>query len=235
MTATPVTTDNVQAFALAHLNAAWADLSATHRHNASWCAWKRVPWRSWNPLKHTQQHCVGGGRFEGRRMGKHTAATADAGTDYGSAHTDALCSKLAENSSFDGILAAQTPTIGDSVKKGHLTPYLLAIGATTLAALACYPAVAHADDSSFVLAAAASELWTPTTDPNILLALGHRICADITANGVAGVTHAMGLAQRAGIPPSGAATMLSISVHNLCPGDIAAADVWANNTPTTAT
>jgi hypothetical protein len=32
MTATPVTTDTGQGFALAHLNAAWEDLSAAHRH-----------------------------------------------------------------------------------------------------------------------------------------------------------------------------------------------------------
>jgi hypothetical protein len=50
-------------------------------------------------------------------------AGADAGTDYGNAHADALCSKLAENPSFDGVLAARTPTIGDSIEKGDLSPY----------------------------------------------------------------------------------------------------------------
>jgi hypothetical protein len=32
MTTSPVITDNGQGFALAHLNAAWADLTAAHRH-----------------------------------------------------------------------------------------------------------------------------------------------------------------------------------------------------------
>jgi hypothetical protein len=193
-----------------------------------WCAWKRVPWRSWNPLKRTQQHCVGGGRFEGRRMGKHTAATADPATDYGSAHTDALCSKLAENPSFDGILAAQTPTVGDSVEKVHLTPYLVAIGA--VAALACYPATAHADDASFLAAVQAAGLLSPDNTPSTALALGHQICDHITANGVAGVANTVELAHQAGIPPEAAGAMLRFSVNDLCPNDIAAANAWNGDT-----
>ena len=109
-------------------------VAASSLMDAWWCARKGVPWRSWNPLKRTQPHCVGGSRSEGRRMSKHTGATAlvmasllppatpvttaDPTTtiaDDGSAHADAVCSKLAENPSFDGIVAAQMPTIGDSI------------------------------------------------------------------------------------------------------------------------
>jgi hypothetical protein len=162
-------------------------------------------------------------------MCKHTAATADPTTDYGSAHADALCSKLAENPSFDRILAAQTPTIGGSITKGHLTPYLVAIGATMLAALACYPAVAHADDTSFLEAVQAAGLLSADNTPSTALALGHQICDDITANGVAGVADSMGLARQAGIPPKAAAAMLQFSVYNLCTDNRAAADAWASN------
>jgi hypothetical protein len=163
-------------------------------------------------------------------MGKHTAATADPTTDYGSAHSDAVCSTLAENPSFGRILAAQTPTVGDSVTNGHLRPYLVAIGATTLAALAtCYPAVAHADEASFL-----QELQSQraVNNPSTALAVGHDICDDITANGVAGVEHSMGLAKKAGIAASAAGDMLYASVHGLCPNNIAAAQAWSNNTGT---
>ena len=50
-------------------------------------------------------------------MGKHTAATADPTTDYGSAHSDALCSTLAENPSSGGVLAAlrRSPLVGSGI------------------------------------------------------------------------------------------------------------------------
>jgi hypothetical protein len=61
---------------------------------------------------------------------------------------------------------------------------LVAIGA--IAALACYPAVAHADEAGFMAAIQSAGLML--TNPSTLLAVGHQICDDITTSGVAGVS-----------------------------------------------
>jgi hypothetical protein len=45
--------------------------------------------------------------------------TADAGTDYGRAHADSLCSTLAEYPSFDGIMA----TAAEAMQGGGLSAY----------------------------------------------------------------------------------------------------------------
>jgi hypothetical protein len=47
-------------------------------------------------------------------------ASADAGADYGTTHGAQLCAAIAENPSFDGILALPTPTLGGSIEKNDL-------------------------------------------------------------------------------------------------------------------
>jgi hypothetical protein len=104
----------------------------------------------------------------------------------------------------------------------------LATALAIAAAMACYPAVAHADDASFLAAVQAAGQLSADDTPAVMLALGHQICDDITAHGVAGVADSMGLAQKAGVTPQDAGRMLRFSVDYLCPDNQAAADAWAD-------
>lgn len=106
---------------------------------------------------------------------------------------------------------------------------LLIATAVTVAAMACYPAVAHADETSFMQTMQSHGMIATGTDPNSVLAVAYTICADITANGEQGVAHQVALARSAGVSPVIFAKTLYITVNNLCPNDIAAANAWVKH------
>jgi hypothetical protein len=107
---------------------------------------------------------------------------------------------------------------------------LLLGGVLTVAALAMTPAVAHADDATFVAQMKAAGLM-PTT-PHDALAVGYTICAHITTNGVAAVAQALtNAATNSGMPPGTVGTSIAIAVDNLCPNAIPAMDAWIDKNP----
>jgi hypothetical protein len=81
---------------------------------------------------------------------------------------------------------------------------------------------AHADESSFINTVAAH--GTPVTPAT--LAVGHQVCGDISANGVAGVEAEARAAATAGIPAHDAAVLIVTAVYELCPSNHAALNAW---------
>lgn len=95
----------------------------------------------------------------------------------------------------------------------------LAIGAAALAPQA------HADESSFLTDVGNAGLPVDATT----LAIGHQICYDISANGVAGVDNEARMAHNAGVTADDFATLVVESVYELCPSNLPAMRAWEHS------
>lgn len=81
---------------------------------------------------------------------------------------------------------------------------------------------AHADEASFVNGVYDHSVpITPYT-----LTLGHQICADVSANGVAGLETESNYAAIAGVSAHDAAVLIVLAVDELCPSNEPALNAW---------
>jgi hypothetical protein len=87
---------------------------------------------------------------------------------------------------------------------------------------AIWPAEAHADESTFLNGVAAHGV--PVNQA--LLAVGHGICTSISSNGPAGLDTEGEAALDAGVPPHDSAVIIVEAVHELCPSNMPALNVW---------
>lgn len=88
---------------------------------------------------------------------------------------------------------------------------------------AIWPAEAHADESTFLQALSSDGLPIGPT----ALTLGHEVCSDIVANGVAGVDKEARLGLAAGMASDDVANFIGDAVIELCPAGLPAAKAWA--------
>lgn len=103
--------------------------------------------------------------------------------------------------------------------------WIIVAAATVLALWAAFvlePAAAHADEASYINQVAAH--GTPVTATT--LTLGHQVCGDISAYGVAGIDADVKAAAEAGVSAHDAAVIIVTAVWELCPSNHAALNAW---------
>jgi hypothetical protein len=93
---------------------------------------------------------------------------------------------------------------------------------TTWAMFVLTPAVAHADESSYINGI--YEHNVPVT--STVLALGHGICDTISHNGVAGVEAEARTATAEGVSAHDSAVIIVEAVYELCPSNKPALYAW---------
>jgi hypothetical protein len=80
----------------------------------------------------------------------------------------------------------------------------------------------HADESDYITDVSLN--GTPVGPAT--LPLGHAICYDISAHGVAGVEHESQLAISSGVSSHDFATIVVQAVYDMCPSNIPALNAW---------
>ena len=98
------------------------------------------------------------------------------------------------------------------------------VATATVAVALLGAGTAHADESSYLDALASFGLPHDST----ALAVGENVCADVSANGVAGVDREAGYGISAGLTGEQVGTVIYFAGHELCPENMPAIMAWAN-------
>lgn len=101
------------------------------------------------------------------------------------------------------------------------TAVLAIAGALTAIALAMAQD-AHADEASYITSVSEHGV----TPSQVVLAIGHQVCGDISAYGVAGIEANSKAAAAAGVSSHDAAVIIVVAVYELCPSNHGALNAW---------
>jgi hypothetical protein len=106
------------------------------------------------------------------------------------------------------------------------------LGVVIAAALILFAPFATADESSYI--AFVNSKGLPVGP--VMLAVGHQVCTDASANGVAGLDNEALLGLNANLTPREIAVVIVGAVHELCPSNLPALQAWMvqhNDSPAT--